>query len=48
MEEGRIGLKTGSGFFDYAGVDVDAYRQRRMAAFLKALDHAGLVRPPVL
>ncbi|WP_048646961.1 3-hydroxybutyryl-CoA dehydrogenase [Nitratireductor soli] len=48
MEEGRIGLKTGSGFFDYAGVDVDAYRQRRMAAFLKALDHAGLVRAPVL
>ncbi len=48
MEEGRIGLKTGSGFFDYADVDVDAYRQRRMAAFLKALDNAGLVRPPVL
>ncbi|WP_295812056.1 3-hydroxybutyryl-CoA dehydrogenase [uncultured Nitratireductor sp.] len=48
MEEGRIGLKTGSGFFDYADMDVDAYRQRRMAAFLKALDNAGLVRPPVL
>ncbi|MCR4264593.1 3-hydroxybutyryl-CoA dehydrogenase [Nitratireductor sp. ZSWI3] len=48
MEEGRIGLKTGSGFFDYTGVDVDAYRQRRMAAFLKALDHAGLIRAPVL
>ncbi|MHA7885260.1 3-hydroxybutyryl-CoA dehydrogenase [Nitratireductor rhodophyticola] len=48
MEEGRIGLKTGSGFFDYSGMDVDAYRQRRMAAFLKALDNAGLVRPPKL
>lgn len=48
MEEGRIGLKTGSGFFDYSDMDVDAYRQRRMAAFLKALDNAGLVRPPKL
>ena len=48
MEEGRIGLKTGSGFFDYSDMDVDAYRQRRMAAFLKALDNAGLVRPPVI
>lgn len=48
MEEGRIGLKTGSGFFDYAGVDVGAYRQRRMAAFLRALENAGLTRAPVL
>ncbi|WP_157019080.1 3-hydroxybutyryl-CoA dehydrogenase [Mesorhizobium xinjiangense] len=48
MEEGRIGLKTGSGFFDYADIDVDAYRRRRMEAFLKALGNAGLVREPVL
>lgn len=48
MDEGRIGLKTGSGFFDYADIDVDAYRRRRLAAFLKALDGAGLVRAPVL
>lgn len=48
MEEGRIGLKTGVGFFDYAGIDVDDYRRRRMAAFLKSLENAGLVREPVL
>ena len=48
MEEGRIGLKTGEGFFDYRGVDVDAYRTRRMAAFFAALQNAGLARQPVL
>jgi 3-hydroxybutyryl-CoA dehydrogenase len=48
MEEGRIGLKTGQGFFDYASMDVDAYRQERLAAFLKSLQNAGLARPPVL
>ncbi|MFD2249978.1 3-hydroxybutyryl-CoA dehydrogenase [Pseudochelatococcus lubricantis] len=46
MEAGRIGLKSGAGFFDYAGVDVDAYRRRRMAAFVSALGANGLLRPP--
>jgi 3-hydroxybutyryl-CoA dehydrogenase len=48
MEEGRIGLKTGAGFFDYEGMDVAAYRQKRMADFLRSLEASGLVRPPVL
>ena len=48
MQEGRIGLKSGSGFFDYSDVDVEAYRQRRMADFLKALKGAGMTRAPVL
>lgn len=48
MKEGRIGLKTGSGFFDYSKMDVEAYRQRRMADFLKALQGAGMTRGPVL
>lgn len=46
MEAGRIGLKSGTGFFDYAGVDVEAYRRRRMAAFVDALRANGLLRPP--
>ena len=48
MKDGRIGLKTGSGFFDYTTMDVDAYRQRRMADFLRSLDAAGMTRGPVL
>ncbi len=46
MREGRIGLKTGAGFFNYADMDVAAYRKRRMADFLRAVQDAGLARPP--
>ncbi|WP_342363416.1 3-hydroxybutyryl-CoA dehydrogenase [Terrarubrum flagellatum] len=48
MEEGRIGLRTGQGFLDYAGMDVKAYRERRLAAIADLLRHIGLTRPPVL
>lgn len=46
MEAGRIGLKSGAGFFDYAGVDVEAYRRRRMAAFVAALKANRLLPQP--
>lgn len=46
MEAGRIGLKSGSGFFDYSTTDVDAYRRERMADFLRVVTEAGLARPP--
>jgi 3-hydroxybutyryl-CoA dehydrogenase len=48
MEQGRIGLRTGSGFLDYSGLDVDAYRERRLAALVDMLRHFGLARPPVV
>ncbi len=48
MRDGRIGLKSGAGFFDYADVDLTAYRKRRMADFLRVVREAGLARPPVL
>jgi 3-hydroxybutyryl-CoA dehydrogenase len=48
MREGRIGLRTGAGFLDYSGLDVDAYRERRLAALVDLLRHFGLARPPVL
>ena len=46
MEEGRIGLRTGQGFLDYAGLDVEAYRRGRLAEFIALLRHLGLARAP--
>jgi 3-hydroxybutyryl-CoA dehydrogenase len=46
MQEGRLGLKSGSGFYDYAGRDVMAYRRDVLARTLGMLRHAGLWRPP--
>ena len=48
MQEGRIGLRTGAGFLDYSGLDIDAYREQRLAALVDMLRHFGLARPPVL
>jgi len=48
MAEGRIGLKTRQGFLNYDGVDVDAYREKRLAAFAESLRRLGLARKPVL
>jgi 3-hydroxybutyryl-CoA dehydrogenase len=48
MAEGRIGLKTGAGFMNYEGLDVEAYRRERLKAFVELLGHFGLNRPPVL
>jgi 3-hydroxybutyryl-CoA dehydrogenase len=48
MSEGRIGLRTGAGFLDYSGLDVDAYRAARLKAMIDLLRHFDLARPPVL
>jgi 3-hydroxybutyryl-CoA dehydrogenase len=48
MRQGRIGLRTGAGFLDYSGLDVDAYREQRLSELVNLLRHIGLARPPVL
>jgi 3-hydroxybutyryl-CoA dehydrogenase len=48
MEQGRIGLRTGAGFLDYSGMDVEAYREQRLAALVDMLRHFKLARPPVV
>ena len=45
FEQGRLGLKTASGFHDYAGRDLAAYRLDVLARVLGLLAHAGLWRP---
>ncbi|WP_418317647.1 3-hydroxybutyryl-CoA dehydrogenase [Piscinibacter sakaiensis] len=48
MAEGRNGLKSGAGFYDYAGKDIPAYRLDVLDRTLGMLRHAGLFKPPVL
>jgi 3-hydroxybutyryl-CoA dehydrogenase len=48
MQEGRIGLRTGAGFLDYTGLDIEAHREQRLGALVDLLRHFGLARPPVL
>ena len=43
MAAGRNGLRDRKGFFDYADVDTDAYRQRRLADFVQALRRQDLL-----
>ncbi|WP_088278300.1 3-hydroxybutyryl-CoA dehydrogenase [Ideonella sp. A 288] len=45
FEQGHLGLKTASGFHDYAGRDLAAYRRDVLARVLGLLTHAGLWRP---
>jgi 3-hydroxybutyryl-CoA dehydrogenase len=48
MRDGRIGLRTGTGFLDYSGLDIEAYREKRLSELVDMLRHFGLARPPVL
>jgi 3-hydroxybutyryl-CoA dehydrogenase len=48
MEQGRIGLSTRQGFLDYAGMDVDAYREARLKSFVELLKHFELARKPAI
>src|SRR5262245_23880367 len=46
MADRPLGLQTGSGFYDYTGRDVQAYRRDVLSRTLGMLRHAGLWRPP--
>ena len=44
--DGKLGLKTGSGFYEHQGRDIPAYRRDVLARTLGMLKHAGLWRAP--
>lgn len=46
VEQGRLGVKTGTGFYNYEGRDLAAYRNDVLGRTLGMLKHAGLWRPP--
>jgi 3-hydroxybutyryl-CoA dehydrogenase len=46
VAQGRLGLKSGSGFYDYQGRDIAAYRRDVLSRTLGELRHAGLWRAP--
>jgi 3-hydroxybutyryl-CoA dehydrogenase len=48
MAEGKNGLRDGKGFYDYAAMDIAAYRRTRLAEFFRMLQQAGLVMPPAI
>ena len=43
MEQGRNGLRDGQGFYDYAGMDVNAYKMERLAQLCKRLEVMDLL-----
>lgn len=47
MHAGRIGLRTGQGFYDFRDIDVARFKRERLGAYVALLRHFGLLRPPV-
>jgi 3-hydroxybutyryl-CoA dehydrogenase len=48
MAAGRTGMRAGRGLLAWEGVDVDAYRRARLAAFVAQLRLMDALRPPVV
>lgn len=46
MREGKLGLGSGKGFYDFEALDRDAYQRERLARFIGLLRHLDLLRPP--
>ncbi len=43
MAAGRNGMREGQGFYDWRGIDLDGYRQERLAAFARLLGSLDLL-----
>ena len=43
MEVGKLGLKSGQGFYDFGVIDADQYRREKLATFVALLRHLDLM-----
>ena len=46
MAEGNIGLRSGRGFYDFRGRDLDAHQRETLRKFVDLLRHLDLLPPP--
>ena len=46
MDEGRVGFRTGQGFYDVRDVDLDAHQRETLRKFVDLLRHLELLPPP--
>ena len=46
MEDGRKGLREGRGYYDFRGIDVDAWQQEKLSRFVTLLDSLGQIPQP--
>lgn len=46
MADGRIGLRTGQGFYDFADADVDEYQRETLRKFVDLLRHLDMLPAP--
>lgn len=46
MKEGKRGLREGQGYYDWRGIDAEAYRRRRFAEFVRLFGHLGGMPKP--
>jgi 3-hydroxybutyryl-CoA dehydrogenase len=46
MKEGRNGLRSGRGFYDWGGLDAERYRRDALGRLLAMLRHQGKLLPP--
>lgn len=46
MHAGRVGLRSGEGFYNFKDRDVERYKRERLGAYVDLLRHFGLLRPP--
>ncbi|CAB3393553.1 3-hydroxybutyryl-CoA dehydrogenase [Kyrpidia spormannii] len=48
MQTGRLGMRSGQGFYDFSNMSTESYRMETLRKFVELLRHLELLRPPVV